>query len=77
MKTTIEQHAEFKKEQYRKQVLITAKSLNEKFEDAHIEHNLEKNADGAYLTGATHDLWLSFLAGFFLAEEMFYLVKKP
>ena len=76
MQTTQEQYAEFKKEQRRKEVLITANLLNKKFEDAHIEHDLSKDANGAYTTCITHDLWLSFLSGFFLAEEMFYLVKK-
>lgn len=77
MPTTQEQYAEIKKEQRRKEVLITAKLLQEKFEDAHTEHDLSKDANGSYTTCITHDLWLSFLAGFFLAEEMFYLVKKP
>ena len=77
MKTTIEQYADFKVEQQEKQKNITIYALNQRFEEAHIEHNLEKDANGAYTTGTTHDLYLSFLAGFFLAEEMFYLVKKP
>ena len=77
MKLTIEKLSEFKQEQHKKKIQTTIQELKQRFEEAHIEHNLEKNADGAYLTSATHDLWLSFLSGFFLAEEMFYLVKKP
>jgi hypothetical protein len=76
VKLTIEKLSEFEQEQHKKKIQIQILEIKQRFEDAHIEHNLEKNADGAYLTGATHDLWLSFLAGFFLAEEMFYLVKK-
>jgi hypothetical protein len=77
MKLTIEKLSEFEQEQHKKKIQTTIWEIKQRFEDAHIEHNLEKNEDGAYLTGVTHDLWLSFLAGFFLAEEMFYLVKKP
>ena len=77
MKTTLEQLAEFQAEQKKKQIQITALALKERFEDAHIVHDLSKDANGAYTTCITHDLWLSFLSGFFLAEEMFYLVKKP
>jgi hypothetical protein len=77
MKTTLEQYAEFQEEQKKKQIQITALALKERFEDAHIVHDLSKDTDGAYTTCITHDLWLSFLSGFFLAEEMFYLVKKP
>lgn len=77
MKTTLEQLAEFQAEQKKKQIQITALALKERFEDAHIVHDLSKDENGAYTTCITHDLWLSFLSGFFLAEEMFYLVKKP
>lgn len=77
MKTTLEQLAEFQAEQKKKQIQITVLALKERFEDAHIVHDLSKDANGAYTTCITHDLWLSFLSGFFLAEEMFYLVKKP
>ena len=77
MNKTIEKLSEFEQEQHKKKIQTTIQELKQRFEETHIKHNLEKNADGAYITGATHDLWLSFLSGFFLAEKMFYLVKKP
>jgi hypothetical protein len=77
MKLTIEKLSEFEQEQHKKKIQTTIYELKQRFEDAHIEHDLSKDANGAYTTCITHDLWLSFLSGFFLAEEMFYLVKKP